>query len=604
MDKNFYFVEILDEEYKGRIFPFDRDPEGNINYPQERSLKFYDVSGEYISVLPSIMRDGQGNILQRNGIPLRNGYAEDFSKFITERERIQYKFMAVNINDSARTDGYTTSRSYLTINKYNMSFYSVPNVDTTLDSILFYFMLDTEESIAKDNIKSEIEQKISINLSDRNIINTFNFNALLYPVNLSPQNALYLRELKVLINPNTGDIIGSADFTMNPDNTYTINNVITGIYVDYVHSIEKLGFIIKDNMNIILPNDEMILYINYKISLSTKAVLLFKKDSDGKMILISAPIDFSKNYKIISSGIINFRERLDNHNREKLEKFDKHISLYRNVLSAYGMAKYLPQIQGFDMREAPSQEEIDDARDYYDAYGFYADPFNLYRKYYRDNPVSIDQNFIDTMLTQEIPINLTDDITINHLILKQLNLDRLISVTNFNEQAKQIVNTKDFVLNYLDEYKYPLQIIGDKRDDESYLEFLVYIISHLNEIKKVPNNIYSTGRLDYHTLSYLVNKTNILNGKIESYLIPFLLEDGKYQLLEDIIKRKIFTDQHITEHLIKDTIIDYFIKNNLPDLLDHFVKLLEVTLNDEDFYSARGRNMVLHLINTYDLPNN
>ena len=163
----------------------------------------------------------------------------------------------------------------------------------------------------------------------------------------------------------------------------------------------------------------------------------------------------------------------------------------------------------------------------------------------------------DRNLPSDFP--LSGDYSKDVQFLLKMDPSQLQQAAENNSYIRNIVDNKDFILNYLRAHSYPEYILLDKSDEISYSEFLIHLVN-LDDYK-------------------IVTKFNDQFYKINTGVLGIMLDEGKSNILKYLlnnidvnIRRFVVYDASDMELLYTHQLIelvDFFIKNfryNEPDL--------------------------------------
>jgi len=730
MNSPLQFIQFLDEEYKGRFFPYiatDNITEVPFNF----HISYFNVIEKFISMsqfqhldqmiiqLRNIdayinavntgrRKDSKTLVLQLANVGRR--YKNYFGTYLSIPQELFINIDRANIvlhqprlisnREDYNGDDKETNPSLKQIVKFPGS--DIKGVNTgiiTRNTRLIYFICKANDNriLSGDErdadifpvnvgLGSEIEQH-GLRQGREKILFEIDKKVTFLPSQNSEVDHFYVHELQIIVN-TSGVVQGSANYDNsssaseeNPNDLRSAfeansnNNIVNferKIYLGYVANIEKIGFIIDSDMPIEFADGRRILYSELK-SESNIHIMIFRlqpntelqliPDQDSGELVINpeyrediellTPIpDFSRKYRIIGTSWVGFSApeapiiRL-----EENPLYQKYLNLFNILMKEYGLSIDLPNIVNFNPLHV---------RYTYTFEGFHGDLVNItlnhgginirncyeyYKQYIKgnienvqqnnqqgnignqqengqqdnidnqqDNIVKyIDQEFINRFLTKEILMRFTPDASLNIKILTEMNWEEIINLRNFNNRVKGITNTKEFVMEYLEKLGYSRDIANDYTKPEnpssfpdSYFHFLdgiLYYLRSAKEGKLDTRSLYYNGFIN--TLRYLIKKTSYMKDKINinNGSLSLIIEKGDLDLFKYIFEKQLYTFTEDNNNLEINRILKSILRaSNSTDMLDYFISQHHIQLTDSHFYSARGKKMILYLMNKFNLP--
>jgi len=642
------FLEIQDEEYKGKYYPFIATSlnelylPGNLSFdpslwiPIDIMVNRFDPiqSKGWISEAESKNR-AIYNVIYNNSRPLEN-------------KTIYFRSASNDVNQTYSLIGgrMILNRSHPIIEyRTNFKYYSFPNITIPKKGNLVYFVLEAEEQNF-ENKESKIKillNKLSGQRVDFIVENTNTYSVPEY------DNLIYLDSLQLLVNKQ-GVAVGTADLVEElysaetHRSTKRITNYRNVIRAENVRDIERIGIFIppetiveietelEDETGTYGLNKEYKPYFEYRKG-SDKTILLFlhtpsnlipginQVNPDGTLSRINrgeqgptfdpsninAPIitqefnpdgtvkKFEKDKMTLLSPIPDWRKnyRIIATNWIYFNQYDKmdsnrYIKVYQKLMEEYGMYN-----RQFDLRNNSTQE-----------YGYQdsdSDSLHFFKNYIKENPKIVDEHFVNKMLSKESPYNLTGNTKFDMQILVLLDIDDLVYASDFNESIEKIINTEEFVKFYLEERGYPHNLLSDIAVNESYFDFLIHL---MNFIKSVKQGFITGASIRFHnTVKYFIMKTNYFDGKIDFFiqlnsiinwkddeLFAYVFDNDMYQFDENQRDKEL------------ESILEQILLRGTVGMLDYFVQKFHLTITNGQFFNNKRRVMIQHLVKKYDLP--
>ena len=216
------------------------------------------------------------------------------------------------------------------------------------------------------------------------------------------------------------------------------------------------------------PNGSQLYYYVLKSKNDLISILVFQEDSQGNMQQLTDKPDWNLEYKIIYNGKFN-----------------------PTYPSPYQLK---PEVN------ARNAEILTSIRDNYTG-----SPRVL-------GKIIIGDTFIEQMLGQEIDIPITGDLSIDVRLFSGMSYDQINHLVRINKKIYDIVNTKEFLVQWLIANNYPWNISSDYYRNIPVIDFLtnLYMISTvLNKygIIQLENNIPPKIKINYGLIhAFIVNK--------------------------------------------------------------------------------------------------
>jgi len=622
---NLFLFEFLDEEYKGRFYPVITNPIDNKieKIPLNYDISFYNIISE--DILSSPIENVNPNIRKQYEDALVNGKHSKSKILLIYPQNSHERFMLLQ--------------------KTNFTFLQVFNIEIDFHSRLLYFILepDMANDYQSDLQDTDVVNTItSLHVNGSNVWFEIDSTVTLIKSNESNiMDYLYIHNLELIVDMN-GTVIGTGNLQDN-----TIVNFSRKIYIKYVKNIEGIGFHIPGDMIVEFASGKSDLYSTLA-PFHTRFVLLFKVQSNNEPMvlengndnpkynetisLITSSPDFSKNYKIIASSWLNFYD----HESPKVytsTRFSyggvKFAKMHNSLMKKYGMKPYLPNIESFNARDVYTKHDFIENKYILTSQDLNSDRhdcFQNFETYIRDDPMNIDQYFIDRMLTNEILLRFLPEPNVNRSLFAEMDIDELNVLHEFNGRVRQITESEEFVAEYLEKRGYPRDIVKDKPVYKTYFDFLKEILTIIDNIKigkYNPKDFYNKKYIN--TLRFLIKNTDYLNRIIvyNEHELAAIIETGDltrkfisngYELAtiienSDLDLFKYIFDNDLVgyyknnqQHALKRVLINVLRSSENPEMLDYLVNKFDLKLKESYFYEARGRTMILHLINNYNLP--
>lgn len=574
-----FFMELMDEEYKGKFFPFFLHNNKEYAVPNN-----YNIETININPIPREMKTVFLDPNRQEKYEYEN--ALNYIQNITNKNDNSFKTVSLPAYSKDEPMIYNMG-----LYQRNQSFLSISDIIHDDDSEYVYFILEADQ---KDGIYSSVDNEpdldiyFSIEQNFVTIVNDLKFYLIPdYP------NLFYIEGLKLVID-NLGVVVGSGDIIFNETN-YSIINLKNKIHARYVRNIERIGFYISQN-TIIDVNEKEVLYSEYKLN-TNRIILLFQwKELEDKdeMILLSQIPDLSRNYKIIDAHWLTLGEAT-------YHQINRYGRIFDSLLKEYGMKRnyttnqfVIEQIvDGF-----PLQLNFDGSVNW-----------RNFEIFFKENPKSIDEHFINKMTTREGTYPLTMSNNANIEILTRLSIDDLIYAKDFHRNLLTVIDKQNFVISYLRSRGYPETLIRDKPDNMSYFEFLVQLMKYFERAKSQPNKVLIPNSYQFkEARKYFIMKSGLFTGRFNMHniqiydteLLEYIFENELYDFsLLPNVNPEINEERKTNEIL---DILDDLVKYGNIQSVDYLVQKFHVQPTDTHFKHATKRDMIRHLVIVYDLP--
>lgn len=574
-----FFMELMDEEYKGKFFPFFLHNNKEYAVPNN-----YNIETININPIPREMKTVFLDPNRQEKYEYEN--ALNYIQNITNKNDNSFKTVSLPAYSKDEPMIYNMG-----LYQRNQSFLSISDIIHDDDSEYVYFILEADQ---KDGIYSSIVNEpdldiyFSIEQNFVTIVNDLKFYLIPdYP------DLFYIEGLKLVIN-NLGVVVGSGDIIFDQTN-YSIVNLENKIHARYVRNIERIGFYISQN-TIIDVNGKEVLYSEYKLN-TNRIILLFQwKELEDKdeMILLSQIPDLSRNYKIIDAHWLTLGEAT-------YHQINRYGRIFDSLLKEYGMKRNYTTSQ-FVMEQTadgfPLQLNFDGSVNW-----------RNFEMFFKENPKSIDEHFINKMTTREGTYPLTMSNNANIEILTRLSIDDLIYAKDFHRNLLTVIDKQNFVISYLRSRGYPETLIRDKPDNMSYFEFLVQLMKYFERAKSQPNKVLIPNSYQFkEARKYFIMKSGLFTGRFNMHniqiydteLLEYIFENELYDFsLLPNVNPEINEERKTNEIL---DILDDLVKYGNIQSVDYLVQKFHVQPTDTHFKHAIKRDMIRHLVIVYDLP--
>jgi hypothetical protein len=196
----------------------------------------------------------------------------------------------------------------------------------------------------------------------------------------------------------------------------------------------------------------------------------------------------------------------------------------------------------------------------------------------------IDQNFVNILTIKQIHTEMTGNRLIDKMILLQLEPDDLINLVRANKYVEEMVDSNNFVSEYLDKH-YDGKIINDKTPYISYFNFLKSMIRIIQQLQnKIDNNrenedknifIFKRDLFQYICIGFL---------NLFKYFLSLLNKNG-YSLQTNLIYN---TGESLNPSIYynANTLVETAIKCDKINFLEYFIREFGFKPRQEDVDEA------------------